>query len=156
MAGDLAPILAFEGFELDGHRRMLMRANGDIVPLGAKPFEALLYLVSHAGTRVSKQELMRAIWPDVTVEENSLSQCISTVRRALGEAPGEHRYIVTKPARGYRFVARVLPVTSTPGGTRSPARVGGRSSAASSNSNARPASTRTLLWPMPVSAVPMR
>lgn len=115
MARDLAPTLAFEGFKLDGQRRILMRANGDVVPLGTKPFEALLYLVSHAGTRVSKQELMRAVWPDVTVEENSLSQCISAVRRALGEAPGEHRYIVTEPARGYRFVARVLPVTSTPG-----------------------------------------
>ena len=44
------------------------------------------------------------------VEENNLNQSISTLRRVLGERPGEHRYIVTEPGRGYRFVASVRDV----------------------------------------------
>src|SRR5215207_10015603 len=50
---------------------------------------------------------MAAIWPDTVVEENNLSQNIYTLRRVLGEGRGEHRYVVTVPGRGYRFVAHV-------------------------------------------------
>ena len=51
--------------------------------------------------------LMEAIWPDCIVEENNLTQNISTLRRAFGDSPGAHRYIVTVPGRGYRFVPEV-------------------------------------------------
>ena len=50
---------------------------------------------------------MEAVWPDSIVEENNLSQNISTLRRIFGETPGSHSYIVTVPGRGYRFVAEV-------------------------------------------------
>ena len=50
---------------------------------------------------------MKAIWPNIVVEENNLNQNISALRRALGESPGEHRFFVTEPGRGYRFVAEV-------------------------------------------------
>jgi DNA-binding winged helix-turn-helix (wHTH) protein/TolB-like protein/Flp pilus assembly protein TadD len=72
-----------------------------------KPFETLLFLVRNSGTVLDKDELMRAVWPDTVVEENNLSQNISQLRRALGEKPGQHRYIVTVPGRGFRFVAEV-------------------------------------------------
>jgi TolB-like protein/cytochrome c-type biogenesis protein CcmH/NrfG len=52
---------------------------------------------------------MEAVWPRVVVEEGSLSQAIYELRRALGERPDEHRYIVTVPGRGYQFVAEVAP-----------------------------------------------
>lgn len=66
---------------------------------------------------------MEAIWPNVVVDENNLNQAISTLRRVLGEVPGEHRFVVTEPGRGYRFVAHVKrdesPVLGThPLGTR--------------------------------------
>ena len=48
---------------------------------------------------------MKAVWPDTIVEESALSRNIYLLRRALGESPDEHRYIVTAPGRGYRFVA---------------------------------------------------
>ena len=48
---------------------------------------------------------MRAVWPDTVVEENNLTRNISALRKALGESPGEHRYVVTIPGRGYQFVA---------------------------------------------------
>jgi TolB-like protein/Flp pilus assembly protein TadD len=54
---------------------------------------------------------MEAVWPDSIVEENNLSQNISTLRRIFGETPGSHSYIVTVPGRGYRFVAEVTQQT---------------------------------------------
>jgi TolB-like protein/Tfp pilus assembly protein PilF len=70
-----------------------------------------LYLVSHYGTVIDKDELMSAIWPDTIVEENNLNKNISVLRRVLGEHPGEHRYIVTVPGIGYKFVADVRAIT---------------------------------------------
>jgi phosphopantetheine--protein transferase-like protein len=68
--------------------------------------------VEHTGHVLDKEELMRAVWPDIAVEENNLNQNISILRRALGEGRAEHRYIATVPSRGYQFVA---PVKSAAG-----------------------------------------
>jgi len=100
-------IYEFGDFRLDAGRRLLTRRDGQTVPLTPKPFETLLYLVSHSGAVLDKDELMRAVWPDQFVEENNLSQSISALRRTLGEKPGQHRYIMTVPGRGFRFVAPV-------------------------------------------------
>jgi TolB-like protein len=56
--------------------------------------------------------LLAELWPGRVVEENSLSQVISLLRRALGESRRDNRYIVTVPRRGYRFVADVVRVTT--------------------------------------------
>src|SRR5437660_12853503 len=60
---------------------------------------------------------MEAVWPDSIVEENNLTQNISTLRRVFGETPGSHHYIVTVPGRGYRFVAdvKMCEAASSPG-----------------------------------------
>ncbi|HEX6624170.1 MAG TPA: tetratricopeptide repeat protein [Pyrinomonadaceae bacterium] len=100
-------VYEFGDFRLDPGRRLLLRRDGRPVPLKPKIFETLLYLVEHDGRVLEKGELMRAVWPDTAVEENNLSQNISALRRALGETPGQHRYIVTVPGRGFRFVAAV-------------------------------------------------
>jgi DNA-binding winged helix-turn-helix (wHTH) protein/TolB-like protein/lipoprotein NlpI len=100
-------IYEFGDFRLDAARRLLTARDGRVVPLTPKPFETLLYLVRHSGAVLDKDELMQAVWPDTVVEENNLSQSISALRRALGEKPGQHRYIVTVPGRGFRFVAPV-------------------------------------------------
>jgi TolB-like protein/DNA-binding winged helix-turn-helix (wHTH) protein/Tfp pilus assembly protein PilF len=104
------PIYAFEGFHVDAQRRVLSRAGGDPIPLAPKVFDTLLYFVEHRGELLDKRALLGAVWPHVIVEENNLNQSISTLRRVLGERPGEHRYIVTEPGRGYRFVAAVRDV----------------------------------------------
>ena len=57
---------------------------------------------------------MQAIWPDTVVEENRLNQVISALRKALGEKPGEHRFILTEAGRGYRFVAEVQELSQAP------------------------------------------
>lgn len=101
----------FEGFRLDPSRFLLLtRADGHPVPLTPRTFDSLVYLVEHQGELLSKDRLMAAIWPDTIVSENNLNQKISTLRQALGERPGDHRFIVTVPGRGYRFVAPVRRV----------------------------------------------
>jgi DNA-binding winged helix-turn-helix (wHTH) protein/Flp pilus assembly protein TadD len=94
----------FGEFHLEIRKRLLSR-NGKAVALTAKVFDTLLYLVQRRGKVVEKDELMHAVWPDTVVEENNLSQNISTLRRLLGENRGENRYIATVPGKGYCFVA---------------------------------------------------
>lgn len=105
-----APHLIYEfgDFQLDALRRVLVaRADGQQVEVTGRVLEALVYLVERPGQLIDKKALIEALWPHVVVEEGSLTQTIHTLRRALGERPGEHRYIATVPGRGYRFVAEV-------------------------------------------------
>ena len=96
----------FGKFRLDPAKRRLLR-DGEPVRLTPKAFDTLLILVQSSGRTLEKDDLMQLVWPDAVVEENNLNQNISALRRALGESPGEHRFIVTEPGRGYRFVADV-------------------------------------------------
>jgi len=101
-----ALLYEFADFRLDVAKRLLWRA-GSPVPLKPRVFETLLYLVEHHDTVVDKDRLMEAVWPNSIVEENNLTQNISTLRRVFGEKPDSHRFIVTVPGHGYRFVADV-------------------------------------------------
>jgi TolB-like protein/DNA-binding winged helix-turn-helix (wHTH) protein/Tfp pilus assembly protein PilF len=107
MKGPPAPVYEFGDFFLDAGKRLITRRDGAAVALTPRVFETLLYLVEHHDSVLDKERLMEAIWPDSIVEENNLSQNISTLRRVFGESPGSHHYIVTVPGRGYRFVAEV-------------------------------------------------
>jgi DNA-binding winged helix-turn-helix (wHTH) protein len=100
-------IYEFDKFRVDAGRRLLTDSDGEILPLKPKAFETLLYFVRHPGELLEKEEMMRAIWTDTVVEENNLNQSISVLRRVLGERHDEHRFIVTVPGRGYKFVAEV-------------------------------------------------
>ncbi len=101
-------IYEFGDFELDALRRVLIsRADGQQVDITGRVLEALVYLLERPGQLIDKKALIEALWPHVVVEEGSLTQTIHTLRRVLGEKPGEHRYIATVPGRGYRFVAEV-------------------------------------------------
>jgi DNA-binding winged helix-turn-helix (wHTH) protein/tetratricopeptide (TPR) repeat protein len=97
----------FGNFQVDAGRRLLLGVDGCQVSLTPKAFETLLYLVRHSQVVIEKEALMEAIWPDTTVEENNLNQNISALRHVLGGKRADHRYIVTVPGRGYRFVAPV-------------------------------------------------
>jgi DNA-binding winged helix-turn-helix (wHTH) protein/TolB-like protein/Flp pilus assembly protein TadD len=118
VSAETAEICQFYGYRLDLVRRQLLDPDGVPVQLMPKAVETLVHLVMRAGQTVSKDELLRAVWPDTVVEENNLTQNISALRKALGEKLGEHRFIVTIPGRGYRFVAPVIrserPMESAP------------------------------------------
>src|SRR5271163_315837 len=93
----------FDEFELDPSRWALER-NGAAVLVSPKAFEVLTYLVNNPGRVVTKEELLKAVWPDSYVEESNLSQHISWLRKAFGD---RSNYIVTVPGRGYQFTASV-------------------------------------------------
>jgi DNA-binding winged helix-turn-helix (wHTH) protein len=99
----------FDSFRLDSVRHLLLR-DGEAVALAPRAFRLLLALFQHRGTVLSKDELMKELWPDIVVEENNLTVIISALRKALGENPHQHRYIVTIPGRGYSFVAEAREV----------------------------------------------
>jgi DNA-binding winged helix-turn-helix (wHTH) protein len=101
MAGDYQ----FGPFRLDATKRRLWRGE-ELVPLTPKAFDTLLVLVSRAGKVVEKDEILKAVWPDTFVEEATLAQNISTLRKALGDTETP-TYIATVPRRGYRFLETV-------------------------------------------------
>src|SRR5262252_10630115 len=98
----------FGHFQVDCGRRLLMR-GGEPVPLTPKAFEILLVLIQNRDRVMEKDEMMRLVWPGTVVEENNLTRNISNLRKALGEGPNDHRFIVTVPGRGYQFAA-VIPL----------------------------------------------
>ena len=100
-------IYLFDGFRVDAKKRLVYGPEGNPVPLKAKAFDTLLFLVENSGRVVDRDELLAAIWPDTVVEENNLTQHISSLRRTFGEKPDDHRFIATVPGRGYMFVAEV-------------------------------------------------
>jgi TolB-like protein/DNA-binding winged helix-turn-helix (wHTH) protein len=102
----------FDAFRIDVRRHQLLR-HGEVVAIKPKALETLLVLVEHHGRLVSKDALMSWLWPDTAVEEANLTQNVFVARKALGEAPGEQRFIATVARQGYRFVADVAEVLET-------------------------------------------
>jgi Tol biopolymer transport system component/DNA-binding winged helix-turn-helix (wHTH) protein len=100
----------FGPFRLDPVERLLYR-DGEVVPLTAKVFDILLVFVENSGRTLEKEAVIEQVWPGQFVEEGNLTRNVSTLRKALGESPDDHRYIVTIPRRGYQFVAEVREVT---------------------------------------------
>ena len=105
-------VYEFGDFRLDPSRQQLT-CSGSLVPLKARAFDLLVYFAAHAGELIDKAALMRAVWPNVVVEENNLSQHLSVLRHALGDGNHGRQFIVTVPRRGFRFVADVRQVDGT-------------------------------------------
>jgi DNA-binding winged helix-turn-helix (wHTH) protein len=102
----------FGPFRLDNAGRLLFR-DGERMTLTPKAVELLAVLVEAGGQLMEKEELLQKIWADAVVEEGSLTYHISLLRRALGEGPGEHKFIETIPKRGYQSVG-ALKVSPEP------------------------------------------
>src|ERR1700689_1378747 len=84
-----------------------LRREAELVTLNRRAFDVLLYFVQNPGRVLTREELLKNAWPDAFVDESSLAQSISVLRRALEEKPGDNSYIVTLPGRGYQFVSPV-------------------------------------------------
>jgi pimeloyl-ACP methyl ester carboxylesterase/DNA-binding winged helix-turn-helix (wHTH) protein len=111
------PVYQFGPFRLDVLERRLLR-DGELVPLAGKPFDTLVLLVEGAGALQKQQVLIDRLWPDVAVEQNSLQQNISLVRRALGGAHGIQ--IETVRGQGYRLHAQVRTAAARSNGHAAP------------------------------------
>jgi len=99
----LRALYRFDGFEMNPSGRVLARNNVP-VPLSPKAFDLLTFLVLNPGRVITKDELLKAVWPDSFVEEGNLAQHVSGLRKALGDRSG---FIATIPGRGYQFTAKV-------------------------------------------------
>ena len=101
-------IIRFGEFEL-ALKSGELRRNGTVVRLQPQPFKLLVFLASHAGQTVTRQELQQAVWKDETFVdfEHGLNFCIKQIRSALGDNAQSPRLIETLPRRGYRFIGEV-------------------------------------------------
>lgn len=116
----MSDVYRFGAFTLDPQRRSLAR-DGSPIPITAKAFDVLHYFVQHPNGILTKQDLMKAIWPDTIVEEGNLTQTISVLRKLLAEHGDERGLIVTIGRQGYQFTADVT-VAPPPERTRPPTR----------------------------------
>jgi adenylate cyclase len=98
----------FGPFTVETGAYRLMKGNV-VIPVSPKIIDLLLYLVVRPSVLVSKEELFKALWPDVAVTDNALTQVVSELRQALGDDPSQPTYVQTVARRGYRFIA---PVTT--------------------------------------------
>lgn len=98
--------IKFGDFYLLPSKRLLMEGQAP-VPIGSRALDLLIALVERAGALVSKEELMRSVWPETHVVESNLSVHIAALRRILRDGEEGRRYIVNSIGRGYRFVEPV-------------------------------------------------
>ncbi len=108
--------LQFAEFSLDRRNACVWRGS-ETLKLKPKAFDVLRYLVEHAGQLVSKDDLWRAVWPDVAVTDGVLAVCLTEIRQALGDDAKAPRFIETVHRRGYRFIAPLSTPQSVQGST---------------------------------------
>src|SRR3984885_1181570 len=115
MATSRETAIAFGPYVLNPTQRVLLRGDRP-VRLGSRAREILICLVERAGCVVSKNELIKRVWPETIVEEGTLRVHIASLRKILGEDRDRVRYVENVTGHGYRFVATV----TRPGNTPSP------------------------------------
>jgi len=97
----------FDQFCVDLVQNRVIGPDGVPLAMSSRAYEVLVYLIENRTRVLTKDDLMKAVWPRIVVEENNLTQAISTLRRALGDMRDGSRFIITVPGRGYRFVGDV-------------------------------------------------
>src|SRR3954447_10630983 len=103
---------SFDRFTLDLARGALLGPDGAELPLRPKSFALLRLLLESAGRLLDRDTIMRAIWPDVVVTDESITQCVRDVRKALGDEAG--RLLRTVPRRGHLLAAEAGPAARAP------------------------------------------
>jgi DNA-binding winged helix-turn-helix (wHTH) protein/TolB-like protein/Tfp pilus assembly protein PilF len=97
---------SFDEFEVDPSNRICTR-DGVPITVSGKVYDILLVFLENPGRLLSKDELLDRVWANEFVEEGNLARNVSTLRKALGDTGRQHRFIVTVPGHGYRFVGEV-------------------------------------------------
>ena len=111
----------FGQFRLDLKQQRLFALDGQALALSGRAYDVLVHLVENRERVVTKDDLLKAVWPRVVVEENNLNQAISVLRRALGDSRESPKFILTVAGRGFRFIADVTnePSVMSPGAAAS-------------------------------------
>ena len=115
MGNGIKRFYEFGPFRIDPARDLLLRAD-EPIPLTSKAFQTLLVLVENSEQVMSKERLMKTLWPDTFVEESNLTKHVSMARKALGQTAQDRGYIVTVPGVGYRFAETVRVVSANGAG----------------------------------------
>jgi DNA-binding winged helix-turn-helix (wHTH) protein len=102
-----ATAILFGPFRLLPAKRLLLEGN-EPVKIGSRALEILIALVEHHDELLSKNAIIKRVWPDTTVVEANLSVHIAALRRALRDGSDGNRYLINMPGRGYRFVAPIV------------------------------------------------
>ena len=102
-AGRSAVRYSFDGFVVDPSSRTCERGQ-EPLPVSGKAYDILLVFLENPGRLLTKEELLDRVWANEFVEEGNLARNVSTLRKALGDTGKQHRYILTVPGHGYRFV----------------------------------------------------
>ena len=110
-AGHTTGAYRFDRFTLDHGRGALLGPDGAEIPLRPKSLALLRLLVEHAGRAVDRDAIMAAVWPDVVVTDESITQCVRDIRKAIGD--DAQQVLRTVPKRGYLLAAEATPVEAT-------------------------------------------
>jgi TolB-like protein/DNA-binding winged helix-turn-helix (wHTH) protein len=97
---------SFQSFRLDAANHSLWREE-ERVQITPKAFDVLRYMVEHAGSLVTQDELLEALWPKTYINPEVVRKYILEIRKVLGDRPDKPQFIETVTKRGYRFVASV-------------------------------------------------
>jgi len=96
----------FEDYCLDANRRELRR-GAELIPVGPKVFDLLLFLVQNRDQVVTRDELLQALWDGRIVSESTLTSHVNAVRTAIGDTGKEQRLIRTVSRKGIRFIGKI-------------------------------------------------
>jgi adenylate cyclase len=102
---------SFLDFTLDLHAERLVRGTTE-VRLRLKSFQVLRVLVEHHGRLVTREEIMQSVWGDIAVTDESITKCVTDIRKAL--ADNSQEILRTVPRRGFLFEAEVRAVDTRP------------------------------------------
>lgn len=146
--------LEFGPFRVDTARQLLFCGEKPI-PLAPKAYDTLLFLLQNPNRLVSREELIKAVWPDTFVEDGNLSVNIFQLRKALGETDEGSPFIETVPRKGYRFTVPVIVVESpAEAGLTGSARLGSSPRATGEAHPATPFATGSIATAARQSAAP--
>jgi DNA-binding winged helix-turn-helix (wHTH) protein len=114
-------VYEFDRFRIDAAERRLLR-DGEPLEVTARYFDALLLMVENPAQLISRDRFLDEAWRGIPVTDEALSQCITQLRKLLGDSPGQPRFIETVPKHGYRFIAPVNGAAPAP--VRKPSKSG--------------------------------
>ncbi|ELL7085637.1 transcriptional regulator [Vibrio fluvialis] len=103
-----------QNYFFDIESNVLTNLVGDVISLGDNEKRVLSIFVSNENTVISKKQLIESVWNarGVQVDETSVTQAISSLRRSLSDSIKKPKFIKTEPRVGYKFIGKVAPVVN--------------------------------------------